>query len=318
MSSLLIDDYSQQLVRVADGEHFFFAGIGRVANYPLNTAVAASIARDKAFVYQVLAKAGLAVPDYGHFFLEPLHQGLRGKGRERADAFAYAERLGYPVFVKPIDGSKGTLCDVAYGPQDLDALLERIARFHHAALIQRVLAGEDRRLFVMDGKVIYGYRRMRAVLLGDGTSAIKRLLERYNAEFTAQGVSEVKTDSPFLRETLRLRGLSPDHVLRRGEEIPVSPRGNISAGGRMLDYTEEMPDVWADWAGRVTAALGLRVCAIDFFAEPGSSRVEGLHLIEVNSNPNLDGLMATGREARVRAIWRQVARTYFAECRSRA
>jgi glutathione synthase/RimK-type ligase-like ATP-grasp enzyme len=106
-------------------------------------------------------------------------------------------------------------------------------------------------------------------------------------------------------------------VLRLGDEIQVSPRGNISAGGRLLDYTEEVPDVWADWAGRVTAALGLRVCAIDFFAEPGSSRVDGLNLIEVNSNPNLDGLMATGREARVRAIWRQVARTYFAECRGR-
>jgi D-alanine-D-alanine ligase-like ATP-grasp enzyme len=314
----IIDDHSQQLVRVADGEHFFFAGIGRVANYPLNTAVAASVARDKAFVYQVLAKAGIAVPDYGHFFLEPMHQGLRGKERERTDAFVYAERLGYPVFVKPIDGSKGTLCDIAYDLHDLHALLERIARFHHAALIQRVLAGEDRRLFVIDGKVIYGYRRLRAVLQGDGKNPIKTLLERYNAEVTAQGVSAVKPDSPFLRETLRARGLSLEHVLRLGEEIQASPRGNISAGGSLLDYTEEVPAVWADWAERVTAALGLRVCAIDFFAEPHFSRVEELHLIEVNSNPNLDGLMATGREARVRAIWRQVARTYFDECRARA
>jgi glutathione synthase/RimK-type ligase-like ATP-grasp enzyme len=107
-------------------------------------------------------------------------------------------------------------------------------------------------------------------------------------------------------------------VLHKGEEIQVSPRGNVSAGGRLSDYTEEVPEAWAAWAGRAAAALGLRVCAIDFFAEPGSSRADGLQVIEVNSNPNLDGLMATGREARVRAIWRQVARTYFAECRSRA
>lgn len=311
----LIDEYSQQLVRVDNGAYFFFAGIGRVANYPLNTAVAASVAKDKAFAYQVLEKAGIAVPDYGHFFLEPLHQGLRGQSRERADAFSYAERLGYPVFVKPIDGSKGAFCDIAYDSEDLDALLQCIARFHHAVMIQRVLNGEDRRLFLLDDKAIFGYRRMRAALQGDGTSTVGQLLKRYNGEFVGQGVSDVKPDSPFLRETLRSRGWSIDHVLREGEEISVSPRGNVSAGGRLLDYSEDVPEAWAVWARRLAAALGLRVCAIDFFAEQGVSLAEGLRLVEVNSNPNLDGLIAAGHETQAHAIWRQVARTFFAECR---
>lgn len=311
----IIDGYSHQLVRVAQGEHFFFAGMGRVANYPLNSAVAASVARDKAFAYQALAIAGFPVPEYGHFFLDPQHQALRGKGRERNDAFAYAEQLGYPVFVKPIDGSKGTLCDIAYGPEDLAVLLERIARFHHAALVQRVLTGEDRRLFVVDGQVVFGYRRMRAVLCGDGRSALKALLARYNAEVTPLGVSEVKSDSPFLRETLQAGALTLADVLPSGAELVVSARGNISAGGRMLDYTEEVPAAWAEWARGSLRALGLRVAAIDFFAEPDDTNAQSLKLIEVNSNPHLDGLMAAGRDARVRAIWRQVAQTYFAECR---
>lgn len=314
----VVDTYSQQLVRVSSGAHFFFAGVGRVSNFPLNNAVAASIARDKAFVYQALAHAGIPVPEYGHFFLRAGQKPLRGEGREQADAFAYAARLGYPVFVKPIDGSKGALCDVAYGPDDLRLLLARIGRVHHAALIQRVLTGEDRRLFLMEDRAIFGYRRLPAVLRGDGCSDIRVLLARYNAEMAGAGVSEVGEDSPFLREALRLRGLSLAYVPREGEEIPVSARGNISAGGRLQDYTETVPPDWEAWAVRIMRALGLRVCAIDFFAPGASSPPEALSLIEVNSNPNLEGLIASGRKAKAQAIWRAVARTYFAECRARA
>jgi D-alanine-D-alanine ligase-like ATP-grasp enzyme len=314
----IIDKHSGQLVRVGHGAHFFFAGTGRVSNFPLNSAVAASIARDKAFAYQTLAAAGIAVPDYGYFFLDARHQGLRGTGRERADAFAYAEHLGYPVFVKPIDGSKGALCDVAFRPEDLSSLLDRIARFHHAALIQRVITGQDRRLFYLDGRVIFGYRRLRAVLRGDGKSSIKGLLERYNKEVIATGVREITEDSPFLRETLSQRGHSLDHVLDLGEEVQVAARANISAGGRIQDFSEEVREAWVRWARYIAATLGLRACAVDFFAPHETADPNELSLIEVNSNPSLEGLMASGLAARVRAIWREVAGTYFAECQARA
>ena len=164
-----LDPYSRQLVRVEKDLACFFAGIGRVQNFPLNSAVSASIARDKAFTYEVVAAAGIDVPPYGHFFLNPAQAPLRGRGREREDAFPFPRALGYPVFVKPIDGSRGALADIAYDAHDLDALLTAIARLHHAALVQPVLSGEDRRIFILDGTAMFTYRRLRSAVSGDGS-----------------------------------------------------------------------------------------------------------------------------------------------------
>ncbi len=308
-----LDSFSNQLVRVTKGKHSFFAGIGRVATYPLNTAVSASIVKDKAFTYQVLEAAGMKVPPYGYFFLNPVQKGLRGEGRERADAFDYAKKIGYPVFVKPIDGSRGALADMAFDARDLGFLLDRIAHAHHAALIQPVLTGEDRRLFLIDGHVEFSYRRAHATLRGDGRSTLGTLLDQYNSAAAAAGISSIPPQSPYLREALRKRDLALDSVLPRGAGLAFSARANISAGGSILDYAEDAPTEWEDWARRIMNVLGLRVCAIDFFAEPGTKRESGLSLIEVNSNPNLGGLIAAGKIERVHTIWRHVAHLYFSD-----
>lgn len=308
-----LDPYSRQLVRVEKDLACFFAGIGRVQNFPLNSAVSASIARDKAFTYEVVAAAGIDVPPYGHFFLNPAQAPLRGRGREREDAFPFARALGYPVFVKPIDGSRGALADIAYDAHDLDALLTAIARLHHAALVQPVLSGEDRRIFILDGTAMFTYRRLRSAVSGDGETPLGPLLAHYNAAAVGIGISAIPETSPFLREALAARGLTLDSILAPGETFTFAARGNVSAGGAIADYSEEMPKEWADWAARVTDALALRVAAVDFFAPAPDAPAASLQLIEVNSNPNLSGIIALGHANRARDIWRRVGTTFFAE-----
>ena len=312
-----LDPYSRQFVRVAAGDAFFFTGTGRVYAYPLNSSVSASIARDKAFTYEALAAAGIDVPPYGHYFLHPAWAARRGVGREREDAFAYAQSLGYPVFVKPIDGSRGANSDIAFTPDDLDAIMTEIAARHHAVLIQPVLSGEDRRIFILDGEALFTYRRERAALTGDGTRPISALLDDYNVRAVAVGITPVAPDSPFLREALAGRGLALTSVLGAGETLPFAARGNVSAGGLISDFSESVPEDWARWAARIVAILGLRVAAVDFFAPHEGAPVSTLNLIEVNSNPSLSGLIALGRDDLARDIWRRVGTRYFAEQKER-
>lgn len=312
-----LDPYSRQFARVASGDAFFFAGTGRVYAYPLNSSVSASIARDKAFTYEALAAAGFRVPPYGHYFLHPAWSARRGVGRERGDAFAYAHSLGYPVFVKPIDGSRGANADIAFNADDLDQILTEIAALHHAALIQPVLSGEDRRIFILDGKALFTYRRERAALTGDGARPIAALLEDYNARAIAVGITPIGVSSPFLREALAGRGLTLSRVLGAGETLSFAARGNVSAGGSISDFSERVPDAWAQWAAGTVAALGLRVAAVDFFAPHAGAPVSALNLIEVNSNPSLSGLLALGRADLARGIWRLVGTRFFAEEKGR-
>ena len=304
----IVDAFSQQLVRVEHRGFQFFAGIGRIQNYPLNSATAASLARDKAFTYQTLAAAGIAVPPYGYFFLDTTHAKLRAPGRERADAFAYAASLGYPVFVKPLDGARGALADQAFGERDLARLLDGIALRHHAALIQPVFSGEEWRLFLLDGVAQFAYRRAKPELTGDGCRSIAQLLDADAQAREGFGLDPITIASPFVQDELRRRGLSADSVLGAGETFAYSPRGNISAGGALLDYTETPPDTWINWARRILNALTLRVGAVDFFAKGKT-----LTLLEVNHSPDLAGIIAAGHDDKARAIWRQVLRLYFVE-----
>ena len=218
------------------------------------------------------------------------------------------------MFVKPIDGARGARADIAYSSDDLEAVLREIGAVHHAALIQPVLTGEDRRIFVLDGAAIFGYRRERARLTGDGAAPLGTLLDRYNAGAAAVGITPIADASPFLREALAARGVNLASVLKRGEEFFFAARGNVSAGGSISDFDEHVPHRWADWANRVVNALGLRVAAVDFFAPDREAPAEELKLIEVNSNPSLSGIIALGRSDIAHHVWRHAGQRYFAEC----
>lgn len=307
----IIDRHSRQLVRIERGERFFFAGIGRIHNFPLNASVATSIARDKAFTYATVAAAGIAVPDHGYFFLDPGQAALRGPGRERRDAFAYAHARGYPVFVKPIDGSKGARADIAYGEEDLAPLLDHVASDHHAALLQPVFDGEDRRLFLFEGALMFGYRRLRPRLVGRAGVTLRTLLAEANATALAKGVTPVPETSPFLRRALSARGLTLEDALAPGEDLVYAARANLSAGGTITDYSEDAPQAWIDWARAIVAALGLAVAAVDFFRRIDAEGRETLTLVEVNGNPSFAGPLTLGHGGRVKEIWRRTGRRAF-------
>src|SRR5262245_3116 len=96
-----LDNGAGYLFRVSKGSRSLVAGAGSVCSFPINSATAFTLSRDKAHTKTVLIAAGLPVIPGGLFFAHKRRAGLRGPGREAEDARAFAEKLGYPVFVKP-------------------------------------------------------------------------------------------------------------------------------------------------------------------------------------------------------------------------
>ncbi len=307
-----LDDYSKQLVRVAAGEKFFLTGTGRINAYPLNDAPAASVVRDKVFAYQVLAYAGLRVPPYEHYFLHDAYRAVRGDGRERTDISHGATKLGFPLFVKPLDGSRGNLAEIVRNTQELDAQVDRIAAVHHGLLLQPVLTGPEYRLFMIDDTGLFLYRRTPAYFLGDGATTLLAFLQRENDRRVAQGLSPITQASPFLQAQLASACLSLDTVLPEGAVFHFLPTANISAGGRIVDFTESVPVDLRQWGQLVNKALSLRLGAIDFFAPDGLATPETFDIIEVNSNPSVAGLLQAGHDTTVERMWRTVCFKYFA------
>lgn len=153
------------LYRISRGNSFVLGGGGNVCAYPLNSATAYTISRDKAHTKAVLAGIGIPVIPGDVFFAHTPRIALRAPGRELADAHSFATKLGYPVFCKPNHGSRGTFAEIVSSPTALDDYAKRVAFEFESFLIEPVLEGDEHRIFVQDGRAIF--RVITAPLQGE-------------------------------------------------------------------------------------------------------------------------------------------------------
>lgn len=299
------------MLRVSHGNRFFITGAGNLCSWPLNQATAVSIANDKARTAAVLRCAGLPVPKTGGFILTDRYGPLHGTGLGMADARAFADAIGYPVIVKPNQGSLGWLVNVAADSTQLDDCLRQIGEHQPVGLVQEYTSGDEYRVFLLDGNVEFAYRRKRPVLVGDGRRTIRRLLEDQNKRLIAAGNSPVSADSYWLRRNLEQHGLTLLSVLKPEQRLEYCVRANISAGGTIDAVLFSVPDPLAELGRRAAHALNLRVVGLDLILPRGIETPALAFILEANGNPWISALYRNGYKSRVCDIWEKVCRLYF-------
>lgn len=305
------DEFSRALARVEKDGRSFLSGAHLVPFYPVNPANLAAIARDKAHTAELLARHGIGVPRGRAFFVDRRTRYLRPAGREIADALAYARDEGFPLFVKPNSGSQGALAEIVHDEAELLDQLLAIRERDHMALVQEAIDEPEYRVFAVGGTVAFTYRRAAPALVGDGTESVRGLLARHNDRVAERLESRVPADSPYLRRALARAGWTLDTVPAAGARLRLSQRSNLAGGGALADYSDSAPAALSAWVGRLLDILPLAVCGIDLFAPEGLDRPERFRVIEVNSNPSLLGLWASGREPACFAILDRVCALYF-------
>lgn len=118
----------------------------------INSAESLRISHDKYLTYLALARAGVPTPRTKLAF------GLDA-------AMKAAEELGYPVIVKPLDGSWGRLVSLAKSPEDLASIVAHRRQLESSMqdfLIQEYVEkpGRDIRVTVVDGRAIAAIYRI--------------------------------------------------------------------------------------------------------------------------------------------------------------
>lgn len=291
----LVDTWSHRLVEVSEGHRSFLAGTDRISVYPLNSAVAVAVAQDKAHTYQRLRQCGFGIPRTGHFFVTEEHRDARPPGREIEDGLRFASELGYPVFVKPNQGSFARNAGPIYDEAELLSAFERIARKDYSAIVQEFLSLPEYRVFMLDGEVRFAYRKSRGTIIGDGVSTIAMLI----------GESQT-LPSPFLQRSLCQRELTQESVLALGEPLEVTPVANLAAGGRIHEFYEAVPGSVREWANGIARAIGLRLVGVDAFFPEGLDHPEGALVLDVNGSPTLTSVYHSGRRELALAVWRDI------------
>lgn len=292
-----LDNGGGYLFRVSKGGKSVVCGAGGVASFPINSATAFTLSRDKAHTKTVLKDAGLKVIDGGLFFAHKRRIGLRGPGREAEDARSFAANMGYPVFAKPNFGSRGNFAEIVSDDAGLADYIERVAVEFESFLIEPVVRGPEHRVLVHDGRPVFHSAKEAPFLAGDGRRSVAQLLEELNASLSASGVS------PYPPAVVGLAGRKAGDVPADGERITLPGRRNLSASGSVERVTPGAPPMLAEIAARAVAAVGLRIGAVDMFDLSAADDLSDIRIIEVNGNPGLRTLELAGRKDLVRAIW---------------
>jgi cyanophycin synthetase len=241
--------------------------------------IAVEIASDKEETNRILADLGLPVPKQ---FL----------AYDEEDAVRAAERIGFPVVVKPLDANHGR--GVSIGMMDAEHVR---AAFHHAQkrgrtiVVESYIEGFDHRMLVVNGDLVAVAQRLPGHVTGDGTRTIEALVEELNSDpRRGIGHEKVLTRIEFDHQAERLllqKGYTKDSVPPKGEMVFLRSTGNLSTGGTAIDKTDVIHPDNREMAVRAAKAVGLDVAGVDFLTTDISRSYadSGGAICEINAAP---------------------------------
>lgn len=248
--------------------------------------IAARLARHKHEAAAMLRRARLPVPDHALV-------------HEEAEAIAAAQRLGYPVVVKPADCDGGVA--VRADLRNEDELREAFAvarKVSRRILVEQFVRGRDFRLTVFRGRCIWAVERQPAGVTGNGTDTIAALVDQANqdprrGDDAHAPLKRLKLDDEALGLLAR-DGLDPGSVPDTGTFIRLRRASNVSSGGMPVAVFERIHPDNARLAVRAAAALKLDLAGVDLLIPDiaVSWKAGGAAICEVNAQPELGGVTA--------------------------
>ncbi len=246
---------------------------GRTSN------IAVELASDKEETNGILRDLGLPVPQ-------------QALVRTQRDAVREAERIGYPVVLKPLSGNHGRGVSINLRtPEEVETGFAKATEHGKTVIVESYIEGFDHRLLVINGQLVAAAKRVPGHVTGDGTNTIERLVEIVN-EDPRRGVGHEKvlTRLEFDHQAQRLLaklGYDKDTVPAKGEEVYLRSTANLSTGGTAIDVTDIIHPDNREMAIRSIRAIDLDIGGVDFLTRDISEsyRDAGGGICEVNAGP---------------------------------
>lgn len=243
--------------------------------------IAVDVASDKDLTTKLLASAGLPVP-------------RSDSVRDVEDAVAVANKIGYPVVCKPLDGNHGR--GVCLNLQDADAVREAFPiaaeqSRRGTVIVENLVVGKDYRCLIINGRMEAIAERVPAHVVGDGVHTVAELVDITNAD-PRRGVGHEKiltriTMNAAARELVRSQGFELDDVPPEETMVKLTLTGNMSTGGISIDRTFEAHPENVEIAEEAARMIGLDIAGIDFICPDITQPVRetGGAICEVNAAP---------------------------------
>ncbi|HUR94320.1 MAG TPA: cyanophycin synthetase [Gemmatimonadales bacterium] len=248
--------------------------------------IAVELASDKEETNRLLANLGLPVP--------------RQRLVQRADdAVAAAERIGYPVVVKPYNANHGRGISIHLNTEEQVRTAFEVAKEHsRSVIIESFITGDDHRMLVINGELVAVSKRVPGHVVGDGKQTIEQLMDEVNRDpRRGIGHEKVLTRLQFDQQAetlLEKKGYTRETVPAAGERVFLRSTGNLSTGGTATDLTDVVHPDNIEMAVRAVKSIGLDVGGVDFLSTDitESYKEIGGAICEVNAAPGFRMHMA--------------------------
>jgi len=245
------------------------------------SAIAVDVASDKDLTTRLLGAAGLPVPK-------------QESVRTADQAVNAANRIGYPVVVKPLDGNhgRGVCLDLEDENDVREAFLTAEGQTRRGwVIVESFVTGKDYRCLIIDGRLAAVAERVPASVTGDGASTIEELVDLANAD-PRRGVghekvlTRIKVDESATG-LVKEQGFELSDIPPAGETVRLALTGNMSTGGISIDRTFEAHPENVEIAEEAARMIGLDIAGIDFICPDITQPVRetGGAICEVNAAP---------------------------------
>ncbi|MBM3397888.1 MAG: cyanophycin synthetase, partial [Betaproteobacteria bacterium] len=252
----------------------------QAAEVDTTSAIAESIAQDKALTKSLLHAAGVPVP-----------MGKPATSLEQA--WKIANEIGLPVVVKPQDGNQGKGVSVNITDRTAFDKAYATALRYGVVMVEKFLPGHDYRLLVVGHKLVAASRREPPLVVGDGKHTVRQLVDLVNAdprrgEGHATSLTKIRFDDIAIAR-LHEQDLQPESIPVKGRRVLLRNNANLSTGGTATDVTDDVHPEVASRAIEAAQMVGLDICGVDVVCESIMRPLEEQNggIVEVNAAPGL-------------------------------
>lgn len=209
-----------------------------------------------------------------------------------AQAVKAAQKLGFPVVVKPLalDGGIGVACDLKDESQVEKHATEVLKKDKHV-IVQRFLLSQDYRATVVNGDVIWLVKRVPGGVIGDGEQSIRQLINAINAQSNRGNATHLPLKPLRLdaeaRRYIKSNNLTMDSVIPKGEYLQLKGAANIASGGHHVPTLEHAHPDNIRLASLAADTFRLDFAGVDLLLPDitRSYRETGGAVCEVNAQP---------------------------------
>ncbi len=243
--------------------------------------IAVEISCDKEDTHNLLKDLGLPVPQQRVVY-------------RQSQAVRAAQRIGYPVVVKPLDANHGRGVSINLTTDEqVEVAYEKALENARgrSVLVESYIEGFDHRMLVVDGELVAVAKRVPGHVVGDGKQTIEALIDEVN-EDPRRGIGHEKVltrlELDHQAERLMAKaGYDKDTVLPEGEIFFLRSTANLSTGGTAIDMTDVVHPDNREMAERAVQSVGLDVGGVDFLTADitRSYKEVGGAIVEVNAAP---------------------------------